>query len=460
MSKRLSKLNTLNVFMVIAILAITLSLTIIIYINQDFNTYDNGVRILVSDQRNDIERGIYKPGAYPYIVFGLNGKVLYSCKPFEQHIGDQVNVQEMLQLDKSFSYNNKDILKESFILQKNGVTSGFVVFLIPKSKVMTYTKSEQLVYIFLPIIIGVILCIILAIMRTIYFRKYFLRPLKEISVSAKGIIAGNYDLEVVRIYGKNATENEISDLTCSFELMRDELKEKQLKEEELKKSQQELISCISHDLRTPISTIKAYCEGLRDNIAKTPERQKEYVNIIINKTNLLAGMIEDLLEYSNAELNQLEIKRTEVYFNSFFSRLMAEVKTFVNQNGFAFEDKILTPQVLVNIDQKRITEVIYNLIENSMKYMDTSHGIIEITAELKNRSILVSVKDNGIGICPNEIPYVFDKFYRAQRTRNSNIPGSGLGLSICKYIINAHDGEIYCTSKKTEGCEIGFTLTI
>jgi signal transduction histidine kinase len=460
MSKKLYKVNIITAAIIVVVLFTSIAWSIYLFMGADFNLYDNEVRLLVSEQKNTIEKGKYETGRYPYIVFGLDGQVLYCEEPFSEKIGDVVNVQEMLQFDRSFKVRNEDRIKESFVLKRNGTTIGFVVFLIPRNVVSTVSKYEQIYNVFWPLMLGMIFSVCILIIRTSYCNKCILNPLREISVSAKGIIAGNYDLEVVRIYGRKLGEDEVGDLTYSFELMRDELKEKQIREEALKKSQQELISCISHDLKTPISTIKAYSEALRDHIARSPEKQGEFVKIIINKTDLLIGMIEELLKCSNAELKQLDINRKEVYFLSYFEPLMKELSTYVNQKGVDFAYEINTQEQLVNIDEKRITEVMYNVIENSMKYMGEKSGRIMISVERKDETILVKVKDNGIGISSDDIPYVFDKFYRAEKSRSSSVPGSGLGLSICKYIIDEHHGEIYCKSRRNEGCEIGFTLRL
>ncbi|MDF2819769.1 MAG: sensory transduction histidine kinase [Clostridiales bacterium] len=458
MTKKLFKVNIITATIIVVVLLTSVFWSTYLFKEADLNLYDNQIRILVSKQKSEIEKGIYETGKYPYIVFELDGNVLYCEKPFEAYIGDSINVQEMLQFDRSFYIKNNNLVKESFVLEKNKITNGFVTFLVPQNEVMMKTQVEQVYEVFLPIIIGMIICIILTFIRTVYCNKCILTPLREISESAKGIIAGNYNLEVVRIYGRRVRENEVGELTYSFEIMRDELKEKQLREESLKKSQQELISCISHDLKTPISTIKAYSEALRDHIAKNPHKQEEYVNIIINKTDLLIGMIDELLKCSNAELKQLDINCKETYFIKYFEPLMKELNNYITQKSIGFSYEINCSEALVNIDKKRISEVMYNLVENSMKYMGDKVGQITITAEKIDREILVKVKDNGIGISSNDIPYLFDKFYRAEKSRSSSVPGSGLGLSICKYIINEHGGEIYCKSRQNEGCEIGFTL--
>ena len=282
-------------------------------------------------------------------------------------------------------------------------------------------------------------------------------PIQEIVLSANQIISGNYEYEYRRIFSNRVNSDEIGELIYSFELLRDELKVKQLREENLKKAQQELISCISHDLKTPISTIKAYAEGMRDGIAKNEVTRENYIRIMIEKTNLLIDMIEDLLKFSNAQLNQLDICCKEIYFLPFFEKAMREIEGFVTQQNMRFSFHTDLQDRIVSIDDKRILEVLYNLVENSMKYrMDD--GKIEIIASREGQQVLIRVIDNGIGINNDDIPYVFDKFYRAEKSRTSSIPGSGLGLSICKYIIEEHGGSIYCKSRKDEGCEIGFTL--
>jgi signal transduction histidine kinase len=169
-------------------------------------------------------------------------------------------------------------------------------------------------------------------------------------------------------------------------------------------------------------------------------------------------MIQELLEYSSAQLRKLEINRVEIYFNDYFHPLMKEIEIYVRQNGLEFFYEPRLSNALVTIDPRRITEVIYNLVDNSIKYSHKQCGQISIITDREDGFVLIKVKDNGVGISDEDIPYVFDTFYRAEKSRSTSIPGSGLGLSICKYIINEHGGEIYCSSDHKNGCEIGFTL--
>ena len=345
---------------------------------------------------------------------------------------------------------------------------GFITFLIPDALYRSESHQKQFLHFAWPILLGAVLFVAIAAFRTWYLSRRILQPMNEISKSAKAITEGNYEIEVIRVFGEEIQESEMGELTYSFELMRDELKEKQQTEERLRQSQQELISCISHDLRTPIATIKAYSEGIRDGIAKTEEDRNSYMKVILDKTNLLNKMIGELLAVSNAQLNQLHIEYKEEYFKGYFERVMKELSYYVEGKQIAFSWNGLEEDMIVTMDEKRITEVLYNLTENSIKYIgrleekrisDQWKGEIHINAKRMKDQIAVTVKDNGIGISQMDIPYVFDKFFRAEKSRSSRIPGSGLGLSICKFIVEAHGGDIYCRSRgQGKGAEFTFTI--
>ncbi|WFR56467.1 HAMP domain-containing sensor histidine kinase [Anaerocolumna sp. AGMB13025] len=408
---------------------------------------------------------------YPYVILDLEGKVLTDSKEFKLKKGDYVNLKEVVQFDNSFYQQNKKDIRAAFLLEgdKKGISqgslegrrvSGFVLFLIPRDDIIGKSEADLLISIYLPVLTAVFLAVLLFLYHAVYMKKHIVTPMKEISDSAQAILLGNYDIPVVNIHGNNLNHNEVDELTYGFELMRDKLKENKEKEDQLKRSQKELISCISHDLKTPISTIKAYTEGLRDGLADTPDKKKKYYDILIKKAELLNHMISDLLEHSNAELNELKITKTEHYFLEYIGKLEKDVKELVEQRGFIFDWENKVPDILVSMDENRITQVITNLIDNSMKYTKPKGGFIRIKTEYDsaNHEVIISVKDNGNGISTEDAPYVFDLFYRAEKSRTMSIPGSGLGLSICKYIIEQHGGTISLNSKSGEGTEFVFCI--
>lgn len=460
-NKKIKSMNIITAICIIILLLAGLVVSIYHYKKTDFTPYMNTIRILLDQERNKIEQGIYPKSEYEYIVFDVSGKVTFSSPAFHKTVGDYVNIEEMIQMDHSFTKQYPGFYKYSFVLKGQDICDGFVVYLIPRDHVADSNTLKTLLYIFMPVVCSIVLSVLLILLRTVYCNTRVLKPLLKISSSAQAIISGNYDMEVQRVFDEELKANEVGDLTYSFELMRDELKAKQLSEQSLKQSQQELISCISHDLRTPISTIKAYSEGIRDGIANDEEQRKDFVRIIIEKTDLLEGMIAELLTYSNTQLNQLTINKKEVYFQSYMKEIVRELKIFTEQQDIAFESSVETQDFMICIDTKRITEVLYNLVENSIKYLKPDvQGIIKLVTKIEKNMLEIHVIDNGIGIQVEDIPYVFDKFYRAEKSRSSDIPGSGLGLSICKYIINQHGGEISCKSGKAIGSEFWFTLPL
>ncbi|MDO5291385.1 MAG: HAMP domain-containing sensor histidine kinase [bacterium] len=456
MKRKLERINGLVLCAVIAILLTGTFLCVHKLWNMDYNSYDNEIRLEVSDTLLSIEQENYVDAIYPYIVLDLSGNIIVS-KSKEYQVGSTANVNEFLTRDKSY-VNNYGGQEACFTLTKENTTYGFVVFFVPESTNQKQVQEGKKALI--PLAVSIFLSIALTIFYMAYARRNIYRPVCEISNSAKAIIAGNYDQEVVRVYGQKLQENEVGDLIYSFELMRDELKEKQMKEKELQKASKELISCISHDLRTPLSTIKAYAEGLRDGLARDEDTRNEYVGVILKKTNLLVSMIKELLEYSNAQASRMEFHKREMYLYEYINPVIQELQGFLENKQVEFTVAITASNVLLKMDSKRITEVLYNLVENSKKYMDKEPAKIALTVKDYKDSVLFSIKDNGMGIASDDILYVFDKFYRAEKSRSSTIPGSGLGLSICQYIVQEHGGEISCSSHVGKDCEISFTLPI
>lgn len=470
------------VIQIIIILFLTGSICISIYNFENYKelSFYNQARILAADELKAIEAAMNQPeyglapvtaGRYPYVLLDLEGKVLNDSEEFDLKSGDYVNLKEVVQFDNSFYQRNRKDVRAAFVISSRSKTvqperetrdsvTGFALFLIPREDMAGFSGVRLNLFLFMPVLAAVLLTVLLFLYRTVYLKRHILAPMKEISESAQAILSGNYDIPVVKIQGNNLNLNEVDELTFGFELMRDKLKENKEKEERLKRSQKELIACISHDLKTPISTIKAYSEGLRDGLADTPEKKEKYYSILVKKAELLNHMISDLLEHSNAELNELKIIKKEHYFLEYIYKLEKDMRELAESRGFRFECIKSVPDILVNMDENRITQVITNLIDNSMKYTNSNGGFIRIKTDYDsvNHQISVSVKDNGSGISTEDIPYVFDLFYRAEKSRTMSIPGSGLGLSICKYIIEQHGGTISLNSRAGEGTEFIFTI--
>lgn len=468
-NNKLIRIQFLVNCMIIIILAGGVLLSIKQYLAyREYNFYNNA-RLLATEQLKQIENALasdsglqnVRTGEYPVVVVDLEGNILYSKKE-SYSVGDIVNLNEFMQIDKYLYATDKETVKAGFVLMKSGKAVGFAAFFLPREEAFGIGAGQILLTVYMPVFIAFLLIICLLLFNRFYSKRRIITPVQEMIASSKAIIDGNYSVAVVKTDSRHIMDNDVDKLSYNFEIMRDELREKRRREEELKRSQKELISCISHDLKTPISTIKAYSEGLRDGMAKDPEKIARYADIIVHKTQVLTKMISDLLEHTNSELNQLIITKREQYFNAYMDKLAGELKQVAEHNGINFFYDNKAANLLVTFDENRITQVITNLFDNSIKYGKKEEGSIglRITFKQETNLLYITVWDDGNGIGEIDKPFVFDKFFRGEKSRSMSIPGSGLGLSICKYIVEQHDGTIECESSMKEGTAFTFTLPV
>ena len=298
-----------------------------------------------------------------------------------------------------------------------------------------------------------ILCIAAMVLVTWVYRS-MLRPIGRLQEATKQIRDGNLDFTL-----DVEDDDEIGQLCQNFEEMRIRLKESTEEKIQYDKENKELISNISHDLKTPITAIKGYVEGIMDGVASSPEKLDKYIRTIYNKANDMDRLIDELTFYSKIDTNKIPYTFSKINVADYFGDCIDEVGLELEARGvelgyFNYVDE----DVLVIADAEQIKRVINNIIGNSLKYMDKKHGIINIRILDVGDFVQVEIEDNGKGIAAKDIPYIFDRFYRTDSSRNSAKGGSGIGLSIVKKIIEDHGGKIWATSKEGIGTEIHFVL--
>lgn len=426
------------------------------YKEDDKTLYYNKTRLICEDKLNDVINKFkakdysFKTWKYPYAVIDNSGKILYHSSMIK--IQNQVNLEEFLQFDKSTSEEYKEFIKSSFPIVIDNKNQGFLVVFINTKDLQEKTLYEKKFEVVRPVLILIVFSLILFGILMAYLFSYVINPILKITSSSKDIIKGKFDN-----YVTFNSSTEIGELSYAFELMRDEVKNHIEGEERLKKSQKEIVAAISHDLKTPLSSIRLYVEAIRDGMAENTEERNEYAGTILKKVDTLNKLIDDLLEHSKASLEVLSINKKEINIKKFLENMIKEIAIELSsENVKFFWDKKL-PDGIISIDELRINQVIFNLISNSIKY---SKGNLEIKfkAEIKGDYLYIYIEDNGIGILSEDIAYIFDKFYRGDKSRNYKIPGSGLGLSTCKYIVEKHGGEIYCKSLNGKGSVFYFSI--
>ena len=279
-------------------------------------------------------------------------------------------------------------------------------------------------------------------------------PLVKLKKATQNIKEGNLDF-VLDVEGKD----EFSELCQDFEEMRRRLKESTEEKSLIEKENRELISNISHDLKTPITAVKGYVEGIMDGVADTPEKMDRYVRTIYNKTNEMDHLINELTFYSKIDTNRIPYTFSKLNVEDYFEDCSEEVGLELETRGIELVyANYVEKDVMVIADGEQIRRVIHNIISNAIKYMDKPKGIIQIRIKDVGDFIQIEIEDNGEGIGPKDLPYIFDRFYRTDVSRNSSKGGSGIGLSIVKKILEDHGGKVWATSRLGIGTIMYFVL--
>ena len=279
-------------------------------------------------------------------------------------------------------------------------------------------------------------------------------PLVKLKKATQNIKEGNLDF-VLDVEGKD----EFSELCQDFEEMRRRLKESTEEKSLIEKENRELISNISHDLKTPITAVKGYVEGIMDGVADTPEKMDRYVRTIYNKTNEMDHLINELTFYSKIDTNRIPYTFSKLNVEDYFEDCSEEVGLELETRGIELVyANYVEKDVMVIADGEQIRRVIHNIISNAIKYMDKPKGIIQIRIKDVGDFIQIEIEDNGKGIGPKDLPYIFDRFYRTDVSRNSSKGGSGIGLSIVKKIVEEHGGNIWATSEEGAGTTMYFVI--
>lgn len=300
----------------------------------------------------------------------------------------------------------------------------------------------------------IMVIVITAAVLIVWIYRSILVPLNTLHAATDAMKAGNLDYSI-----EGDPNDEIGQLCVDFEEMRIRLKE--LIEVRMKYEQEtkELISNISHDLKTPITAIKGYAEGIIDGVADTKEKQEKYLKTIYTKANDMSALVDELAFYSKIDCNTMPYTFTCINLHDYFSDCIDEISldleiknieiSYINNGDTAIK---------VHADVEQLKRVINNIIGNSVKYIGNKKGFIQIQIHDRDEYVEIAFEDNGEGIAARDLPFIFERFYRADASRNSTKGGSGLGLAIVKKIIQDHTGRIWASSEEHKGTTIYFTL--
>lgn len=285
--------------------------------------------------------------------------------------------------------------------------------------------------------------------------KTIVNPIKKIADGADEIARGNLDYEI-----DYKSKNELGQTVESFNQMRLRLKNSIEKQNKADEQRKELIAGIAHDVRTPLTSAKGYAQGLRDGIAATPEKQKKYIDRICSSIDDTEKILNELLDISRYELKSYKLNRVNVNLKEFIDDGAEEIKELLERSNFDFSLQCnVNKDTQISVDTDAFARVFRNIVMNSIKYArDDRQGMVRLIVSEYDRTVIIELTDNGSGVESENLTKIFDTMYRTDPARTKVSQGSGLGLAVCKQIVELHGGLIWASSKQGEGLSIFISM--
>ncbi|BES66657.1 hypothetical protein SANA_30960 [Gottschalkiaceae bacterium SANA] len=274
----------------------------------------------------------------------------------------------------------------------------------------------------------------------------------EMKGAAHKIQTGNLDFDF-----PESNVDEIDEMYQSFDEMRLQLKESQEVQMQYEQNRKELIANISHDLKTPLTSINGYVQGILDGVADTEEKQERYLHVIAGNAKEMEHLIEDLFLISKLDIDQLPMRTDPIDMVPYLQDCVLDWQFILQREKMSISLETELSHAHIIGDREQLKRVINNIVNNSVKHLQAS-GSIKIELKKEDGGFVVGIRDTGVGIAQDKLGHIFDKFYRTDAERNRKIAGSGLGLAISKEIIQRMGGIIWADSQLGKGTTISFYL--
>ncbi len=298
----------------------------------------------------------------------------------------------------------------------------------------------------LRVVMGSVLWVLLAALIAVYFiSERVISPLREISIAAKKFAAGKFDVRV-SVRGSD----EVAELALAFNNMAESL-------DNYDKMRNTFMSDVSHDLRSPMTSISGFIDGILDGVIP-PEQHKYYLQIVSSEIKRLSRLVSSMLDVSRIQAGDRKFTKTQFDVCEMARQILISFEQKINAKRLDVEFDIQEEKMTVNADSDAIYQVLYNLCDNAVKFASDGGKLRIGIKKIKGKKLLVEVYNDGHGIAPSDINYVFERFYKSDKSRGLNKNGAGLGLFISKTIMDAHDEKIWVESEHGKNCCFRFTL--
>ncbi len=296
---------------------------------------------------------------------------------------------------------------------------------------------------------------LIVVFFSLFMARQLTRPVEALTVAAEQMKRGKYTERVA----VPKSQDEMGQLALTFNEMADTIESDVNELRQQDQMRRELIANIAHDLATPLTAVQGFSEALADDLISKPEERHETAQLIGREVQRLRRLVADMQQMSSLESGQIKLDLAPLDLSSLVDETLAVLTQECEEAGITITNEIAPSTPLVLADSDRITQVLFNLLDNARRHTPNG-GRITVSAQQEGPTLRISVNDTGIGIDAKDLPHIFERFYRADRSRTGATGGSGLGLSIVKAIITTHKGNIHAESTPGKGTCISFTLPL
>ena len=318
------------------------------------------------------------------------------------------NVNRSLHYDLYSGTQEGELFKIAFpvIDETSQMQVGNAIYSIPKDRFLLPKSYNRPIFSFILIVFSSLVLVLFLLYMRYKIKHHFISPVHQLKHHAEAILKGNYEEKPTY-----ASMNEMGDLYAMFDQMRLEIMHLSMQTIKQGKAQKELITNISHEIKTPITTVKAYIDALLEGVCSDTETMLEYVEIMRTHTDKMARLVEDLHLHALQDLGQITVEPREQYIQQVLQQMLEPIGHYVRTNGLSYIEPKEIPNVLIPIDAVRIEQVITNLTFNALKHSSPGDSL-SIETELDSGNLRITIADTGRGILPQDMPFIFDRYFR------------------------------------------------
>lgn len=300
--------------------------------------------------------------------------------------------------------------------------------------------NSTLSALYLDIFAAMLIALLIALIIAFIIARRITSPIESINRTVTEFAGGNYDAR-----SSVALSDEVGRLAKSFNMMADVISDTE-------RMRRDFVANVSHELRSPLTGIHAFLEAMDDGTIP-PEEYHKYLPVLLEESNRMNSIINELLDISSIESGRSRLVRTDFDILELTGRTLLTFEGRIREKNADVCVELPGEPVYVNADEARIAQVLHNLIDNAVRFLPDSGGLLGIAASLDGRRVTVAISNNGVPISPEDLPHIFERFYKCEKARTrTSVSGTGLGLSIAQLIIEEHGGKILAESGELKTC--------